>query len=268
MLPVYLLFLEVAWRELAKRMLSESRALIAHMSRRKALLALAVGLLATGGGVATASARTGSERAQVRQMLAPIKALDRAVMTNLVELVDIGERWASEVTPCVQGAYAEVARLRGAATITENEAWTIAWIVFGVAEADAAVELSVPLDADLAKAQHAYEQMRPRDKVLRAGARGKARELAAFRSIEEIDTCAFAHEWGSNGFSFADPPQLAPGVEIYDDLAGPSATLAVHRATKRLRRFGASRTQAESFEFFPTWTLAEPAYRNELLPPE
>jgi hypothetical protein len=129
------------------------------------------------------------------------------------------------------------------------------------------VELAEPLDGELAKAQRAYRRMTLDDRVLGAGARGKAREIAALRELQDIDTCRFIEAWAGTGFSILDLPDLAPGLTIADDIGGPAATRAVNRATRRLRQLGTPKGRTENFQMFPLLSVAEPALDDRLLPP-
>ena len=105
-----------------------------------------------------------------------------------------------------------------------------------VAISDAAVELAEPLDRELARAQRSYRRMPISDRVLRAGARAKARELGALRGQQDIDTCDFARRWEATGHSRLELASLAPSVERL------APDPAVDRAMKRLRRLGVSLT--------------------------
>jgi hypothetical protein len=234
---------------------------------RAALLSL---LLLTAGtvGLARADARTsGSERTDVRRILAPIGAFDRAVETKRPELEQLGAAWSAGVAPCLEAGYAELGRQADAGTLTASDASTYGWILFSVALWDAAVELAEPLDGELAKAKRAYRRMTLGDRVLRAGARGKAREITALRGLPDIDTCRFAAEWSATGFSILDLPDVAPGLAVTDDVGGAAATRGVKRATRRLRRLGVSKVRAETFQFFPLVTVAEPALGDGPFPP-
>jgi hypothetical protein len=225
-------------------------------------------LFAATADVAQAEARsTASERAEVRKMLAPIGVLDRTVQTRRAELDQLAATWAAGVG-CLQSGYAELGRQADGGTLTETEASSYGAILFSVALLDATVALAEPLDGELARAQRAYRRMTLGDRVLRAGARAKAREIAALRRLPDIDTCRFTETWTATGFSLLDLPDVAPGLAITDDIGGSAATRAVARAARRLRRLGMSKSRAGAFSAFPLFPVADPALEDGgLFPP-
>lgn len=234
---------------------------------RAALLSLLLFCAGTAD-VAVADAKSSaSKRSDVRRMLAPVGAFERAVQADRTELEQLGAAWSAGVVPCVQAGYAELGRQADAGTLSEDDASSYGLILFSVAMFDAGVELAEPLDGELAKAQRAYRRKTIGDRVLRAGARGKAREIAALRAVPDVDTCRFTEAWTAAGFSILELPELAPGLAFTDELGGSAATRAVERATRRLRRLGVSRRRAEGFQFFPLISISEPALAEELFPP-
>ena len=234
---------------------------------RAALLSLLL-FCAGAADVAVADAKgSASKRSDVRRMLAPIGAFERAVQADRTELEQLGVAWSAGVAPCLLAGYAELGRQADAGTLTEDDATTYGFVLFSVAILDAGVELAEPLDGELAKAQRAYRRKTFGDRVLRAGARGKAREIAALRALPDVDTCRFTEAWTAAGFSIMEMPDLAPGLAFTAELGGSAATRAVERATRRLRRLGVSLRRAEGFQFFPLFSITEPAVGEELFPP-
>src|SRR5262245_29165507 len=140
---------------------------------------------------AVVTAAPAASRTDARQLLTPMANFERAMMRERPALADRAAVWAATAAPCLKDGYAKVKAGVDAGTLTPVEGTTYSAILFMVAVDDIAVELSGPLDRELANAQSAYARMRPADRVLRAGARAKARELGALRRVGNVDTCAF-----------------------------------------------------------------------------
>jgi hypothetical protein len=229
-----------------------------------ALALLLVAVVPGSGGVAHAN--KASKRQDVNRMLAPMKTFDRAVGRRWGSLERRGVAWSATVVPCVQDTYAELRQRRKAGSLGKTEAQLAEVVVLVVAITDSVQHMSAPLDRDLAKAQKAYRTARVRDRVLRVGARAKAKEIAAVRKLGDVDTCAFAAQWTQADFSLRGVPDIAHGVAWDDELGGAKAGRDVGKAARRLRQFGASRGKADEFEAFPLIPLSAPAISEDLFP--
>ena len=155
------------------------------MSRTlSAVCASVILVLSATGGVASALDR----RLDARRLIAPMAVVERVIERDAAELEVLGVTWGAVVAPCLNDGYAGLERAAAAQTITAGERETFGWLMFGTAMVDAAVELSGSLDRELATAQRRFARMRIGDRVLRAGARAKARQLATLRALDDIDT--------------------------------------------------------------------------------
>jgi hypothetical protein len=211
-----------------------------------------------------------SASSDVRRVLAPLTAFNRAAVRRRAELQPLGEAWQTTLAPCVQTAYEDIRGRRKSGEFTAEQRELAEALIFLVTVYDTAQDVGRPLDGTLAAAERSYRRMTLRDRVLRTGARSKAKELSAWRKLGDVDTCRFAGQWAQRNYSILNVPDLAPGVQLYDDIGGRAATRAVARAAKRLRKLGASKRRAAGFESFPVERLFEEAARmlpQEVLPP-
>jgi hypothetical protein len=227
--------------------------------------ALVVALLPATTGVAEASTAA-SKRQDVNRMLAPMKTFDRAVGRRWGALERRGVAWSATVVPCVQDTYAELRDRRKSGAMGKTESQLAEVVVMVVALTDASQHMAAPLDRELSRAQKAYRNVRVGDRILRVGARAKAREIAAMRKLGDVDTCAFATQWTQADFGLRRIPEMAPGIQWDDELGGAKAGRDVAKASRRLRTFGASRGKAEDFAMFPLIPLAAPAISEDLFP--
>jgi hypothetical protein len=228
-------------------------------------LALTLVLAALGGLTATALAEaavTPSQRTDVMRLLGPLGTLERVVQDRLPRLREIGSAWLAETRPCLEAASTELTRLRETEALTGAEGRRARLTLAGVAFLDVSVEASERVDGALRRAQRRYRSMRVSDRTLRSGARGKSREIAEYRALGEIDTCAFAQAWTAGGFKPDSVPEAAPGLGVEDAIGGVRATRQVLRAARRLRRLGVIPDVAGAFARFPLTPLIVGALRQ------
>jgi hypothetical protein len=214
-------------------------------------------VLSVADGVASAS-----DRADARRLIAPMAGVERVVERDASKLETLGVAWGAVVAPCLREGYAGLERAAAEQTITPGEQETFGWVMFATAMADAAVELSGPLDRALATAQRQFARMRIGDRVLRAGARAKARQLATLRAHADIDTCRVIEQWSAAAFSLLELPDDAIAL-----LADDMDKRVLERAGRRLRRLGISRERVDTFGVFPLAAVAAPALIGEVRPP-
>ncbi|HSD79576.1 MAG TPA: hypothetical protein VLB47_02905, partial [Solirubrobacteraceae bacterium] len=160
------------------------------------------------------------------------------------------EQWIAEDGPCRRQARDGIAAAASGGTLTADDAATARELLSVPYGVDALHAMAQPLDAQLAVAQHAFATVRVRDRVLRSGARGMARGLAALRALPDVDFCGFAQQWASRGYALDAYVELTATI----DASGIDQP-AVQRAKKRLRRLGATAAQARRFEGFPLSVL-------------
>jgi hypothetical protein len=214
-----------------------------------------------------AEARSGGSQADVKRILAPVKAFDRAVMSRWGQLEPLGRTWAEATGPCVQETHEEIERRITAGDLRKPDGSLARGLVTAVAIADAALELRGPLERDLVRAERAFRRMPLRDRVLRAGARAKARQVRAVRTMPDIDTCRWVEQWAQAGYGLDEVPEMAPGAHWPHEIGGAAAERSVSRAARRLRQLRVSRTRVLVFEIAPVASMAAPAFVNSAFSP-
>ena len=108
--------------------------------------------------------------------------------------------------------------------------------------------------------------MKLRDRVLRAGARAKAQELAHLRRLPDLDTCSITQRWATAGFSLLDLSTVVPELPAESPRRhGRNDSRRARDA--RLTRLGVSPSRASDFQMFPLINVAGPALFGLSIPP-
>jgi hypothetical protein len=227
-------------------------------------------VLATGVASSAQPGARASASPDAGRVLAPIPAFNRAAVRRRSQLRPLAEAWQTTLVPCAQAAYEDIKARRQNGQLTANQRQFAEALTFLVSVYDAAQDVAKPLDGALAAAERSYRRMPVRDRVLRAGARAKAKQLNAWRKLGDIDACRFAEEWAERNYAIRNIPAMAPEARTPIEIGGVSASRAVARGAKRLRKLGVRKSRAESFEAFPLEQLVNEAARmlpEEIIPP-
>jgi hypothetical protein len=227
-------------------------ATLTSIPTRRLVAGLVAGVALSNGAGIAAAATPRAARADVRHLLAPVHRLNRAINARHAQLDQLTSTWSATGKPCVDSAYAGIDR-----QATGGDRRLLYNLFTGVVLWDAGQQWTPPLEHRLATIQQSYATMRVQNRRLRAAARGKARQIAAWRAAQPGDLCDFVDRWAGTGYDPVSAVTLDPGYAGFIQTVGGRTGRAVDRGARRLHHLGASADDVEAFDLLPLLPLGQ-----------